>query len=547
MKSKKVLSLALTAATAAALLAGCGSSSTDTTATSSAASSAAETSTAAESSAAASTEAAADATSTASDSGEAKTLVIYRAAYNVADPDADEEAKIQDAINEYLAGKGKNYTVEIHDINNSEYGDKANLAFNSGEVDILWTANWWQTIGTDDLYKNKSAYDITDLLPGTDLYNAIPESYWAGCRYDGKDYYIPVYKEGAEGYEIKILDSNADALGVSTDDIVKDVDAADGMLNKLAALEPYMQKAADAGIQYPFVFASTPMFYRCAMDKYDFFASNMLSMIAVDAEKDEVVNPIQTQDYADFCKMMGRWGEAGYIDVDAEVGKTVTADVTQSQDWLFNWWTAVPNDKESEGRDGNQAETFAKLTDNYSTSRSTLGSCFAISAKCDEETAKDCIDFLGLLETDPELGNLYTYGIEGTDYVLTDGKVDRTQEGTGTLYNHSPWESTSVKAVTLEVNEPDNKVEMYDTFNNSAKTYPSTGFRFNADAAGVSDKVTACIDIFNNYGMTLELGGYSEDQVDDAIAEYQQELDGAGYQDILAAAQQQYADWKAEQ
>ena len=42
----------------------------------------------------------------------------------------------------------------------------------------------------------------------------------------------------------------------------------------------------------------------------------------------------------------------------------------------------------------------------------------------------------------------------------------------------------------------------------------------------------------------LENGDVS---LDDAIAEYQQELDGAGYQDILAAAQQQYADWKAEQ
>lgn len=473
--------------------------------------------------------------------------MIYRAAYNVADPDPDEEAKVQDAINQYLLENGHNEQVEIHDINNAEYGDKANMAWNNGEVDILWTANWWQTIGTDDLYKNNSVLDITDLLPGTDLYNAIPESYWAGCRYDGRDYFIPVYKEGAEGYKIKMLDSNLEAIGVTADDVIAAVDAEDNYLDKLAALEPFMQKAVDNGIRYPFAFAATPMYYRFAMDKYDFIASNMESMIAVDKETDEVINPIQTEDYANFCKMMSRWGDAGYISVDDEVGKIVDATVTQTQDWLFNWWTAVPNDEESEGRDGNQAESFATLTSNYSTSRSTLGSCFAISAKCDEETAKAAIDFLGVLETDPVVGNLYTYGIEGTDYVLTDGKVDRTQEGTGTLYNHSPWESTSVKAVTLEVNEPDNKVEMYDEFNNNAQTYPSTGFRFNADAAGLTDKVAACIDKFNTYGFTLELGGYTEDQVDDIIAEYQQELDGAGYQDILAAAQEQYTEWKAAQ
>lgn len=104
-----------------------------------------------------------------------------------------------------------------------------------------------------------------------------------------------------------------------------------------------------------------------------------------------------------------------------------------------------------------------------------------------------------------------------------------------------------MKAVTLEVNEPDNKVEMYDTFNNDAKTYPSTGFRFNADAAGVTDKVAACIDKFNTYGKSLELGGYTEDQVDSTIKEFQSELDGAGYQDVLKACQDQYAAWKAEQ
>lgn len=544
MKSKKMVSLTLAAATSAALLAGCGSSNTANQAASTASTqAAAETSTAA----AATSEAADTAATTAAASGDVQKIVVYRAAYNVADPDTDEVTKVQDAINQYLLEKGHNVQVEIHDINNAEYADKANMAWNNGEVNLMWTSNWWATIGTDDLYKNKSAYDITDLLPGTDLYKAIPESYWAGCRYDGRDYYVPIYKEGAEGYKVKMLQSNLDAIGVTADEVTKAVDAADNTWDKLAALEPFMDKAVDAGIRYPFVFAGTNMFYRFGMDKYDFVVPNMYSMIGVDAESGEVVDPLLTDDYSKFCKMMARWADKGYVNADDEIGSVVDASATQTQDWLFNWWTSVPNDKESEGRDGNQKEEFATLTNTYSTSRSTLGSCFAISAKSTEDQAKACIDFLGVLETDPVVGNLYTYGIEGTDYVLTDGKVDRTQEGTGTLYNHSPWESTSVKAVTLEVNEPDNKVEMYDTFNNDAKTYPSTGFRFNADAAGVTDKVAACIDKFNTYGKSLELGGYTEDQVDSTIKEFQSELDGAGYQDILKACQDQYAAWKAEQ
>ena len=238
-----MVSLTLAAATSAALLAGCGSSNTANQAASTASTqAAAETSTAE----AATSEAADTAATTAAASGDVQKIVVYRAAYNVADPDTDEVTKVQDAINQYLLEKGHNVQVEIHDINNAEYADKANMAWNNGEVNLMWTANWWATIGTDDLYKNKSAYDITDLLPGTDLYNAIPESYWAGCRYDGRDYYVPVYKEGAEGYKVKMLQSNLDAIGVTADEVTKAVDAADNTWDKLAALEPFMDKAVDA-------------------------------------------------------------------------------------------------------------------------------------------------------------------------------------------------------------------------------------------------------------------------------------------------------------
>ena len=96
---------------------------------------------------------------------------------------------------------------------NGEYGDKANMALAGKEVDLLWTANWWSTIGTNDLYNANAAYDLTDLLPGTKLWDSMPEWFWESARYDGKDYFVPVYKEGAEGYMIKMLDSNVEAIG----------------------------------------------------------------------------------------------------------------------------------------------------------------------------------------------------------------------------------------------------------------------------------------------------------------------------------------------
>ena len=84
---------------------------------------------------------------------------------------------------------------------------------------------------------------------------------------------------------------------------------------------------------------------------------------------------------------------------------------------------------------------------------------------------------------------------------------------------------------------------MYDTFNNSATGTVSNGFRFNHDE--VEGAYNACTNLLEEYGRTLEVGGYAPEEVDQAIADYQAALDAAGYQDVLAAAQAQYEEWKA--
>lgn len=470
--------------------------------------------------------------------GGKRVIKIYRATYNTSAVDEKEVAAVQDAMNARLGELGADYVVDIRDIMNGEYGDKANMALAGGEVDLLWTANWWATIGTNDLYKGNAAYDLTSLLPGTRLWNSMPAWYWEAARYDGKDMFVPVYKEGAEGYMIKVLLSAADRIGGV--DMKKIENAGPTTYDRLKALEPYMAKAVGK-VKYPFVFAGTAMFYRFYLDRYDCIDNGLMSMIGVDQQTNELVNTVQSKEFEQYCTMMAEWGEKGYVNVDDELGGIANTQTCLTQDWLFNWWTAIPNNKESEGRDGNQPEDFAQVTKNWGRSTTTLGSCFAVSKKCSEQTAKDCVDFLGYLFTDTKLANLYTYGIEGKDYVITNGLVDRTG-GTAT-YSHSPWESTSVKAVTLEVNEPSNKVEMYDDFNNNASGTVASGFRF--DHSSVDAAYSACVNLFEEYGKSLELGAFGSKNVKAKIAEFQKKLDDAGYQSVLAEAQKQYNAWKA--
>ena len=146
---KKLVSALLVAAMAISTLAGCGSSSTETTTD-------AETTEATDTTEAADTEETADAADTEAASGDMVTINIYRATYNLAQPDSEQVKKVQDAINEYIADK-INVQVVINDIASGEYADKANLALANNEINLLWTASWMGTIGTNDLYKSNAA------------------------------------------------------------------------------------------------------------------------------------------------------------------------------------------------------------------------------------------------------------------------------------------------------------------------------------------------------------------------------------------------------
>ena len=179
MKIKKVLSVALATAMVATMLTGCGGGKDDTTPAPSddqAAPVEQETEPAADDTADAEAPAA---------SGDVVTINLTRNSFNVANPDSAQVKKVEDAINEYIKDK-INVQITLTDIGSGEYADKTNLALANGELNLFWTASWQGTVGTNDLYASNAAYDLTDLLPGTPLYESMDAGQWEAAKYDGK-------------------------------------------------------------------------------------------------------------------------------------------------------------------------------------------------------------------------------------------------------------------------------------------------------------------------------------------------------------------------
>lgn len=452
---------------------------------------------------------------------------VTRATFNLATPDSNQVKKVEDAINAYIADK-INVKINLTDIGSGEYTDKANTSLANKEINLLWTASWESTIGTNDLVPQNAVYDITELLKGSTLYNSMDAGQWEATKYNGKNYFIPVYKDNVEGYDLMFRQELVDKYGWDLSSV-----------KKLADIEPMLADAKSEGLKYPFLTQKTAMFYRYYINSFDFFTADATSnWVAVDRDTNEVVNVIQTPEYKEFCDLMAKWAEAGYISED-DVTKTTTDTTTQTQDWAVSWWTDIPVNAEANSR-YNQEVAMVPITDRWAHSTSALGSCYCVTANSTEEQAKACIDFMGLLYTDSKLADLYTFGIEGEDFNYDEnGQVVQTDNG---KYNHSMWESASATIVTPLSNEPADKASLYKDFNGGANTSCAAGFRF--DKTPVADKYAACQTVFEQYGFALENGGVASADVDSTIVAYQSALDEAGYQDVLAEFQSQYDAWK---
>ena len=463
-----------------------------------------------------------------SGSDDVVTINVTRATFNLAQPDSAQVDKVEAAINEYIKDK-INVQINLTDISSNEYTEKANLALNNQEINLLWTASWEATIGTNDLVPKGAVYDLTNLIQGTDLYNSMDAGQWEAAKYDGKIYYVPVYKDNVEGYDFMFRKDLVDKYGWDVSSV-----------KKLADLEPMLADAKAEGLKYPFLTQKTAMFYRWYIDSFDFFTADATAnWIAVDRESNTVVNTVLSDEYKEFCTLMAKWNEAGYISED-DVTKVTTDTTTQSQDWAVTWWTDIPVNEEANSRYG-QEVVMATATNRWAHSTSALGSCYCVTANSSEEQAKACIDFLGLLYTDKTLADMFTFGIEGEDFTYDEnGHVNQTSE----KYNHSMWESASATIVSPLSNEPANKADLYKAFNGGANTSCAAGFRFNKEP--VKAEFAACQTLFEEYGFILENGGFAPSEVDAKIKEYNDALQAAGYQKILDEFTAQYEAWKAQ-
>lgn len=150
-----------------------------------------------------------------------------------------------------------------------------------------------------------------------------------------------------------------------------------------------------------------------------------------------------------------------------------------------------------------------------------------------------------LLRNDEECYRLINFGIEDTDYVVTeDGKLDfptgydPSTDGLGANFWYGRMDDYELDRVT----DADYKWDYYAELDKVAKVYPYETLVIDQNA--FAPALSAVSGVLSEYLPQLQYGKF--DDPASAISDMRSKLDGAGLSDIIASVQEQMDTWKAD-
>ncbi|MDR2043985.1 MAG: ABC transporter substrate-binding protein [Clostridium sp.] len=463
--------------------------------------------------------------------------------YQLATTPADYKA-VEAAMNEILLEK-INAEIEIV-FADPDYDQKMMLAINSGEeFDIMFTCSW-----TANYYNNaKSGAFVrlddpaNNLLEqyGQDMVDLINPNFFEGAKVDGGIYAIPVNKELAIQPVWNVNVDVAEKYGFDYETILStpDVYYSDEFLEALKKVKE--AAAADGDPEFRPLGGGMDWIAENHMMGYiDLVPGAVLASFSY-----EYGNP-QDSDYQislypdteEYKKMVARQREfylADLIYKGKEVDSNVV-DVNKTGKWLLDWYHYMPLNEISDSESKGYPVDVVPVCEPVVTTGSTQGAMNAISVT--SKNPERAMMFLNLVNSDPELRQMLSYGIEGVHYTLDENdRMVRTAEQSA-LYAPYNFALGNVFLVKLGPNDPADKWDQFNAWNDSAYGSPLLGFNF--DATPVINEHAALQNVKDEFNRGLLWGSVNPDEV---LPKYVEKLKAAGADKYIAEVQRQVDEW----
>ena len=419
-------------------------------------------------------------------------------------------------VNPYLEEKiGVNIDMEV--VGWGDWDTRRNVVVNTaGEYDILFTnLNTY----TNDV-SNGAFMDITELVQtaSPDLYASIPADFWEAMSVDGQIYGVPAMKDSSITEYLVLADDAFEQYAPDYDPSTF-TDLTDPELTEA------LQAITDGSGQAAWPLSSSAATYLTY--QYDTLGAGIIGMgVKYNDTEAKVVSIFEQPDITEYLNLLRSWYQSGIINSDAA---TASEDNSYKAASIAQGWSGAA--KTNWGPAMGTTATAVQWGPTVLSNDSVRGSISCISANC--QHPDKVLQFLELVNTDTYVRDLFYYGVEGDNWEYTDETKTKVHK------NNADWSMAgytqgSYFTVTptdqYDFNEYDEVAEL------NAAAEPSVLLGFSMDIEPVRDQVQNCITICEKYKSELLTGTRDPAEL---VPQMMEELNGAGFQDVMTEAQSQ--------
>lgn len=463
--------------------------------------------------------------------------------------------QIQNAVNKISVPK-IGVRINLEPINSGDYAQKLGVMLETGEANgIVWTSNWLLPFSTE---VNAHAFlPLNHLLAadGTALERKIGRKFLRGTSVGGKIYGIPSIQNEVRtaqlGGQIKaalvktlpfpLKLHKVKPYGYYTSPNIQNYSQLGRFLlavhRKYPKLIPLLLSNGGSTFDSTLYgyWTVIPNGWQQNNPNFPFFIRIQKTY---GNTPPKIVLALQAQ--KQFIRMLHHWYSEGLINHNAgsintteataisSIGGSVMGGEWPVPDWNPSQATVLPGylSLEFPLRQGPLAGKYEFIGD-----ATTVN---AISATCSHPV--QALRFLQLVNTDPAVYNLLSYGIQGVDYTVTDSnEIAFTKAGRD--FANDNWVFGDVFSGYIPFRVPGFTWQLDTKINREGITSPAVGFNFNPTP--VETQVADMSQVASRWDQPLFNGVYPVSK----FAQYEQQMRAAGQQQVLEAVQKQFDQW----
>ncbi len=449
--------------------------------------------------------------------------------YTIGEPDKDLKL-VNDKINEILARK-IGVTITYIKVGWQEYEDRLNTLISAGTpFDIAFAPNYASTAMRGAWLR------LDDYLSGLgkDLYDTIDPTFWQGVRMnDGGIYGVPTNKELAVRDHWMYPASIVNKYNI---DITK--------YDTLESLEPLLRMIQQDEPAYIPMELDRDSHNFFALYGYEYVLNHKVPLMVKSLDPNaKVVNIFETKEARQVLDTLRRYYKEGFINKDAALREPGGLKRGDKVFWKSSGGGPLSENTWSKDR-GYKVVSYP-VTPSVVTTESVRGGVMAVNATTKHPAQS--IKFLNLLNTDPEIRNLFNYGIEGVHYTRGEhGQVvpipgkdshgdpipDAPASYAGVQYTQGNWFILS----TLGGDNPE-PLDKWDQFRKyNAEAIKSTALGFTPDLSKLTAQTDNIEMVWKKYYPSLMTGTVDVDMI---LPKFNEELKQAGIEEVRKEVQKQ--------